>query len=264
MSGRRRAIRVFAGCSVLVLIAFVGVAGSEVVQSGNVRVAVNGHLSPHSLPRNGDAPVAVAVGGQITTTDGSRPPLLRQLQIAFNRGGQLTTRGLPVCPFSRLQDATAIQALQACGPALVGNGQVQVSASLGTQKPYAVPARLLLFNGVSQGKPVLFGHVYAARPFPVSFVLTFSILHRRAGTYGTILNATVPAAMRAWGRIVGIEMTLFRRFSYQGRPRSYLAAGCPAPKGFHAAVFPMARVTFRFAVGKVAKVALTRSCRVIG
>jgi hypothetical protein len=52
-----------------------------------------------------------------------------------------------------------------------------------------------------QRRPVLFGHIYSGSPFATSFVIVFAIQKTRRGTYGIVLNAPLPKAMDAWGRL---------------------------------------------------------------
>jgi len=236
-------------------------SASEIAQKGSLRLAVSGRLSPRRLPRDGTAPVAVSLGGEITTTDQSLPPQLKALRIELNRHGRLDHTGLPTCPYDRIQPGSSSRALAACRSALVGKGAFSANITLAGQEPYPTRGRLLLFNGLRGGKPVLFGHIYSPRPFATSFVIVFAIERLGGGTYGTALNAPLPKAMEAWGRLSGLQMTLTRRYTHRGEQRSYLSAGCPAPKGFRGAVFPLARASFAFAGGRELSSVLSGTCK---
>ena len=128
------------------LLGAAGLAQAELVQRGNLRVTVDGKLSPKKLPRRGVAPIAVTVGGKITTADGSLPPQLCSMRIELNRHGRLETAGLPECCVSKIQPASTARALRACRPALVGKGAFSVDAVLGGQEPYPSTGTLLVFN----------------------------------------------------------------------------------------------------------------------
>jgi hypothetical protein len=245
-------------------LAAVAFAGAEVVQRGTLRVVVTGKLSPQRLPRTGSAPIAVSVGGQVSTTDKSPAPALKTLQIELNRNGHLDYTGLPVCPYDAIQPASSSRALNACRSSLVGQGSFSAEITLAGQEPYPTKGKLLAFNGRSGGKPVLFGQIYAPRPFATSFVIVFAIKHLAKGTYGTALSASLPASLRSWGNLTGIELTLSHRYSYKGTSHSYLSAGCPAPKGFPGGSFAFARTSFGFEGGRVLSSTLTRSCRAGG
>ena len=129
------------------------------------------------------------------------------------------------------------------------------------QDPYKAKGKLLAFNGRKNGKPVLFGQIYSARPFATSFVIIFEIDRNRKGTYGTALTADLPQSLKTWGNLTGIELTLNRKYSFKGKKRSYLSAGCPTPKGVAIASFNFAKTSFGFEGGKVLSGALKRSCK---
>jgi hypothetical protein len=234
---------------------------SEVTQKNHLRVSLSGQLTPKALPRSAEAPVAVSLGGQISTTDGSDLPRLKTLQIEINRGGRLDDRGLPVCPLAQILTATSDRARSVCGGALVGSGRFEANIVLRGQAPYPTTGRLLIFNGRKGGKPVLLGHIYSSQPFATSFVITFKIAKRPHGTYGTVLSASLPEALGNWGYVTGIEMKLSRRYSFQGKRRSFLSASCPAPKGFGSAPFPLIRASFGFDDGRNLTSTLNRSCK---
>lgn len=239
-------------------------AGAEIVQHGDLRVSVQGGLSPKTLPRRGTAPVAVKVGGKVSTTDGAEPPQLRRLVIEINRHGRIDGTGLPTCRAEAIQTASNGRALAVCGPALVGEGRFTGTISLPGTAPFPFEGKLLLFNGREHGRPALFGHIYSPHPFATSFVIAFQIRSKRHGTYGTVLSANLRKALGAKKNLTGIEMTLSRRYSYRGRRRSYVSAGCPAPKGFGSVPYPMARTSFGFAGGATLTEVLTRTCRARG
>jgi hypothetical protein len=234
---------------------------ADVVQRDGLRVAVEATMTPRALPRSGEAPVAVAVSGRISAVAETALPQLQRLTIEINRHGHFDFAGLPVCAISEIQPATNSRALGTCGPALVGQGSFSAQVVLQGEPPYQTKGRLLVFNGREGGHPVLFGHIYTAQPFSNSFVITFRIEPIAKGTFGTALVASLPRALGNWGYVTGIEMNLGRRWSAGGRSHSYLSAGCPAPRGFPGATFPLARTSFAFAGGTHITQTLTGSCR---
>ncbi|MBA3867128.1 MAG: hypothetical protein H0X42_12415 [Solirubrobacterales bacterium] len=258
--------RIVAALLVVALLAAAGaaLAGAEIVQKGLLRVNVDSSLSPKQLPRQGSAPIAVKVGWNITTTDGSAPPKLQNLKIEINRHGQFDATGLPVCPIGRIQPASSARALSNCGSSLVGEGKFSAQVSLGNQEPYAASGRLLVFNGELKGKPVLLGQIYSPHPFATSFVIPFAVKQLDHGTYGTVLSTTIPKALLSWGNLTGIEMTLSRKYGFEGSRHSYVSAGCPAPKGFGLVLFPLARTSFSFSDGTTVGSTLTDTCKVRG
>jgi hypothetical protein len=244
----------------LLLLTGAALASAEVSQKGTLRVSVQGKLSPRTLPRQGTAPASVKVAGQISTTDQSEPPQLRKLEIQINRHGRIETAGLPTCKIGTIRTASNGRALAACGPALVGEGKFFGTITLPGSAPYPLEGKLLAFNGTEHGHPVLLGHIYSPHPFATSFVISFDIATAGHGTFGTTLTANLKKALGTQRNLTGIEMTLSRRYSYRGAPRSYISAGCPAPKGFSRVVFPLARTSFAFAGNQTLTTTLNRTC----
>ena len=237
---------------------------TTITQKGNLRVTVQGKLSPKKLPRDGVAPIAVSVGGEISTTDETLPPQLKSIRIELNRNGVLDYAGLPVCPYPKIQPGSTSRALAGCRSSLVGEGSFSADITLAGQEPYPTEGKLVVFNGEKKGKPVLYGHIYASRPFATSFVIVFKLSKHSKGTYGTVLDAPLPKAMKAWGRLTGLQMTLSRRYSVKGKRHSYLSSGCPAPKGISTVPFSLARTSFAFAGGVEMTSVLSSECRARG
>lgn len=242
-------------------------SASVIAQHENIRLNVESRLSPKRLPRKGTAPIAVTVEWQISTADGSPPPKLKTLSVAINKEGRLDTEGLPTCPYAKIQPASTQRALSNCRSSLVGRGTFGAEIALKGQEEaqsYEAKGQLLLFNGKEGGKQVLFGQIYSAHPFATSFVIPFHLTERKKGTYGTVLSAKLPAALRSWGNLNAIEMKLQRRYGANGKRHSFLSAGCPAPKGFGLASFKLARTAFSFSGGEKLATTVTGECRVRG
>jgi hypothetical protein len=254
-------VRTAAAAALLATALLAVSARAEVIQEGNLRVSTTGTLAPSRLPRTGAAPIAVGVGGKITTTDGSLPPQLHRMRIELNRHGRLDTAGLPECKVSQIQPASTARALAACRAALVGQGSFSADIVLGTQQPYPTKGRLLVFNGTYKGHPALFGQIYSAHPFATSFVIPFTIGAQPHGSYGTVLSAVLPRAFTAWGYLTGVTMRLGRSYLQGGTRHTLLSASCPAPDGFPGATFPLARVSFGFQ-RQTLRSTLLGSCRV--
>jgi hypothetical protein len=136
--------------SAATLLGVVGSAASqaEIEQSDTVRVTFTGRMSPTSLPRDGEAPIRVAVGAKIAGPDGASPPPLQRIRIEINRYGRLDRRGLPVCRFNQIQPSTTARARQACGDALVGRGAFSSNVLLPEISPFPSDGTLDAFNGV--------------------------------------------------------------------------------------------------------------------
>jgi hypothetical protein len=237
-------------------------SSATIEQVGNLRVSVTANLSPHRLPREGKAPVAVALGWKVATVDGSEPPKLKKVRIEINRNGVLDFTGIPVCPYDRIQPASTSRALANCRSALLGRGSFSALVGLEGQERYLAKGTMLVFNGLKGGKPVLYGQMYSAYPFANSFIIPFKVSRQAKGTYGTSLDATLPPTLRAWGNLTEVEIRLSRKFAYAGERRSFISGGCPAPAGFNEALFGLARTSFGFEGGTKVSSRITGTCKV--
>jgi hypothetical protein len=227
-------------------------ASAEVAQKDGVRVSVGGKIAPTKLPRNGSAPVAVSVSGHITPTEPGELPKLRKIAIAINSHGKIESRGVPVCRLGHISPSTTSEAMAACGPSLIGEGHFSANVKIPEQSPFPSTGKVLAFNGKYGGKPAIFAHIYGTEPVPTSYVLAF-VVEPAKGTYGTILEASLPRVTGEWGYVTGVSLQL---------DRSYLSAGCPAPAGFTGVSFPLMRTSFGFAGGLTLTSTLNRSCKV--
>ena len=137
---------------------------------------------------------------------------------------------------------------------MIGEGRFSANVVLPEQSPFPSKGKLLAFNGTIGRQPALFAHIYGTNPLPTSYVFAFRIKETK-GTYGTILETSFPRATGDWGYVTGISLKLNKRF---------LTAGCPAPKGFAKAVFPLIKTSFQFEGGLDLQNTLTRSCEAKG
>ena len=203
----------------LALLALAGLTEAEVVQRGQLRVSFDGRLTPRALPRQGAAPVRVAVDAKFAATDGGTPPQLRQIAIAINRYGRFSPQGLPICRLREIQPSTTANALAACRSSLVGEGRFSAKVLLGQQSPFPADGKVLAFNGVLHGRPAILAHVYGTEPVPTSFTLPFA-LEPAKGTY-----RHRPARLPAGG-----DRGFRLRHRALAEPRSQLQLPRPGPQ----------------------------------
>lgn len=243
--------------------AIVPIARAELTERGDLFVRFQGGINPTALPRTQRAPITVTVAGTVKTLSGERPPPLRQVKIELNRGGELNSHGLPVCRYGQLVAVGPPKALEACGDALVGEGEYIGKSAFPEQATFPAQGHILAFNGIYRGREVILAHVYGTDPVPITRIIVFYI-HRTGGTYGTVITGTLSDAVNHYGYVQGLALRLHRDYTYRGQRRSYLSASCAAPSGFTAAAFPFARASMTFADGRTLSSALTRSCKVSG
>lgn len=238
-----------------------GVARGELSQKGNLRISFDGGFAPRALPRDRPAPVTLSVEGSIGTTDGSRPPALRELVVEINRHGRLSTRGLPTCSTPLLQSTTSEAALARCRPALIGEGSFSAAVESDGE---LIPAggRILAFNGTFRGAPAMILHFYTAVPARVTLILPLTISHQPKGQFGTVLTTRIPILAAGLASITKLNLKIGREYEFRGQRLSFISASCAAPAGFPGAIFSFARGNFHFADGRTIVTKLTRDCRV--
>src|ERR1700753_904490 len=73
-------------------------AGGETVGRAGVVAGFDASFQPHRLPRDRSAPISLTLSGSIHGTEGTTPPRLRSVEIAFGARGGLDAEGLPRCP----------------------------------------------------------------------------------------------------------------------------------------------------------------------
>ncbi len=262
MGSRRARWRV--GLGLVFLAAALGTAGlanGEVAQKDNVRLAFNVEFSPHALPRDRAVPVSASVSGKIAALNGVAPPRVKRLTVAFNRRGTISAVGLPICRPEQLQSVSTQGALARCRGALLGRGYFAAYIDF-VPHGFAVRGPALAFNGRRNGRPVIFLHVEISSPVQAALVLAMKVSHPARGRFGTVLSAAVPKLAGGAGYLTGIGLDFDRRYRFEGRPRSFVSASCPARAGFTVSSFTLARGSFEFAGGGHANVLLTRTCSV--
>jgi hypothetical protein len=261
---RSLAARLAAGPLVLALaVAYlaVGPATAEQTGSRDVVVSFDGKITPHVLPRHRSAPVSLELSGAVRGTEGAPPPQLQRIELAFGARGGLDTAGLPVCPRGRLRNATRRQALARCPGAVVGHGEIEAEVPLNPADPLTAHARVLAFNGLSDGRPTVWVHAYSGSP-PVSFVLPFYLRRQAHGAYGMLIRSPVRHALGRWPRLRSFSIALGRRYRAGGELHSYLSGRCPLPPRLNALSVPVARATFYFAPRPTLTQPIHRFCQV--
>jgi hypothetical protein len=256
---RRRRWSMVVVLSVFAFAVLGTLAEAEVVQKADIRVKVDGGLTPKALPRVGAAPVRVSVAAKITALDRAAVPQLKRISIAINSAGVFSPSSLPVCTVPEIQPSTTQNALKACGKSLVGTGTFAAKVLLPQQASFPADGKLYAFNGRYDGKPAILAHVYGEEPVPTSFTLPF-VMTTRKGELGTVLTASLANVTGKAGYITEISLALG---GGTGPAAKFITAGCPAPKGFGAANFPFAKATFDFSQASLGST-LTRSCKVRG
>jgi hypothetical protein len=203
-----------------------GAAEGAQVRVGSLVLTADGGFEPQALPRHRYAPIEFQGHADVKTTDGSVPPAVQHIRLAFDRDGRLTTAGLPVCPSARIEGATPKQARSRCRFAIIGSGHLGAEIALPGLAPVHIHAPLTLFNGPREGgDPTVLIHTQATFPAVETFVVPVRI-EPAHGLYSYRTDFAVPQLAGGFGALTHVDVKVGRRFRSRGRRRSYVSARC--------------------------------------
>jgi hypothetical protein len=228
---KKKPLRIVVPVLVVALIATAttALAARDVVRSGNLVLSDDGALSPLTLPRHGSAPATARLEAEIGTLDGSHPPALQTIDLEVAKNIQVDATGLPVCRVGQILATSSATARQTCGDALLGSGSAEVEVAFPEQSPFSSAGPLLLFNaGVHGSTTKVLLHAYVDVPAPTAIVVVANITRIDRGAYGLEISATIPRIAGGAGSVTKFQLDVGRRFKFQGRPKSFLTAGCPS------------------------------------
>ncbi len=162
------------------------------------------------------------------TVDGTHPPALRHVEADIDKTIRLDAAGLPTCSPDQLQARSTADAKRACGDAIVGSGSTEVEVAFPEQPPFSSTGPLVLFNGGVRGKTTkVLLHAYVNVPAPTAIVVPATVTRIHRGRFGLHLDARIPRIAGGAGSPTRFELKIGRRFTYKGKRKSYLSAGCP-------------------------------------
>jgi hypothetical protein len=185
---------------------------------------------PKKLPRNEMAPVAIKLGGKVSTSDGTHLSALREATIDFDRNVVISAKGLPVCDsrphFDVLSLGEPIQ--EACGNSIVGGGKADFELAFPEAPPILSSSKLTAYNaGVKGGTMTLYVVASIPIPAPRTIAIQVEIERIHEGRYGLHAVAKIPVIAGGSGSLLDFRLTIKRLFNYKGSPKSYAMARCP-------------------------------------
>jgi hypothetical protein len=250
---------------VLALLAAIALAAllassgrGEVTATHDATIKFDSSIFPRVLPRDGRAPVGIRIDGHVVAHKGHQVALTT-LELAIHRAADISPRGLPVCDLASIEPSSTAQALAACPGARIGHGHVRALLQFPEAEDIHFVGQVVVFNGrLEDGRKAILLHVFNPL-LRTSFVFPLTITHQ-PGRFHTVLKAHV--RLDRWSSITDFDIVLDRSYRYHGHARSFLNAGCPAPKGFTVGISPFVVATLGFADGSKAKIPVVGSCKV--
>jgi hypothetical protein len=226
---RKHLIRATAiGIGLALIATASALAEPKVVRVGNLVFRDNGFISPSTLPRHEQAPIAAILNGSIGTVDGSHPPAIEGVIADFDKSIRVNAKGLPACRRDQLVARSTAAARKACPDAIVGSGNGEVEVTFPEQAPLDAKGPITLFNGGVRGSTtLLFIHAYVNVPAPTAVIATVKLTRIHRGHYGTHAVAQIPRIAGGAGSVTRFKLTIDRTFTAKGKEASYLTASCP-------------------------------------
>ena len=225
---RRHRIKALVAVAVVAAMSIVAISGAVTthLKGGEIEAVFGGKVSPSALPKKGTAPVGLTLEGSMKTTTGKHIEPLETVSLEFDKAGVLNTKGLASCTVGKLEAQTTAGAKRACGPALVGTGDVTAEIQFPEQPELHAQGPLLIFNGSKGGKQELILHVYAHVPAATTFVVPVKI-SKAHGKFGTKAFIQVPRIVSGQGSVTSFKAKIKKIYNSGGKKQSLLNAGCP-------------------------------------
>ena len=202
-----------------------GSATGAVVKVEDIVLRVDGGFQPQALPKHRYAPIEFQGHVDISAKDGGKPSPLRQALIDFDRDGRLSVAGLPTCDPKSIEAATSEEARRICSSSIVGTGHIEALVSL-PEGEVRAESPLTIFNGPRlDNHPTAVLHARTTVPGTETYAIVVPIEQRR-GYFRYRARVDVPPIAAGLGAITHIDVSIGRRYSVDGRRRSYASARC--------------------------------------
>ncbi len=199
--------------------------GGALVEVNDLVLRANGGFVPRSLPRQRFTPIDFQGHVDLSGKGGGAPPALEQIVLDFDRDGRLSAGGLPTCSPEQVANASVAEARRTCRGAIVGTGHVEALVAL-ADGPLAGGSEVTIFNGpILAGKRTVLFHARAPAPIDQTFAILIPI-ERRRGDFRYRATVNLPPIAAGLGAITHIDVKVGRRFSVDGKRRSYVSARC--------------------------------------
>jgi hypothetical protein len=223
----RRKTLIVGVLALALLAAAVTTAFALELRVGDLVINADGGFAPKALPKHENAPITIHGGGKISTVSGALPPILKTLDLEFDRHGSVVTTGLPVCTMAKLAATSTAQARHNCAGSIVGEGKGKAVVKFPEQAPIPASSPITLFNGPPKhGDPTILAHAYLSVPAPTAYIVPVVIETIHDGVYGYRTKATIPRIAGGAGIPISGSLKIGKKWTYKGKKYSYLNARC--------------------------------------
>jgi hypothetical protein len=220
------------GVTAIAALCWVAAAGATpvTVLAGNMRITINGHTNPMTLPRMTFAPIGFHGSASLATRDGSHVPAALGTRLLIDKHIGLDTTGLPACSLGEIEARKPAEAIATCGDALIGRGTSTAEVQFPEQASFDATGPLLAFNGPAEGgryggyNEQLY-YVYVAVPVPTALIAVGKV-SRASGKYGYEITISIPTIAGGAGSLKSTEFEIGRKWAYRRAKYSFLNAEC--------------------------------------
>jgi hypothetical protein len=206
-------------------VAAIASAVQTTLRAGNLVVTFGGTTSPKAISKNKYTPVTTNIFGKISTSDGTHPSALRQVDFDIDKDVKINVKGFPSCKSGELTARDTKAAMRVCGDAVLGSGIAHIEVAFPEQKPILVTSPITVFSGgESGGKVKLLIHVFITVPAPAAIVTDVTIKRKGSGISSV---SKIPVAAGGSGSAIDFKFKLGKTYSYKGKKVGYFEAKCP-------------------------------------
>ena len=217
--------------AVVALLLTSGAAAAIVLRAGPIEVVGEGGFTPTTLPKHEFAPIIIHGEGRIGTTDGSLPPILKELTVWYDKHGEVVTKGLPYCTKGKLAATTSKTARKVCAGSIVGEGRGTAVIAFPEQRPFKASSPITIFNAAPHnGNPTVLAHAYLGVPAPTTYIVPVEIQRVHNGPFGFRTEAEIPRIAGGYGIPLEGALTIGKKWTFKGKRLSYINASCPSGK----------------------------------
>jgi hypothetical protein len=252
---RKRLTFALIGAAVAVLAAAAAAVSSTLSAPDGNTQTLEVSVKPTKLYKKKLTPITLNVVTKTGSTKdpNGKPVPVTEAVIDFDKYTKLESVGYPTCDITKLEAVTTEVGLENCKKAKIGTGHAMVllpSAKGDLPETLTVTA----YNGKAKGKnPVVLLQSYGATPVQVTQVLEGVVTPFNKEGYGPRLTVHVPPIAGGAGALTEFTASIFKKYSYKGKKRSYVSAMCRTKK-------LKARGKFTFSDGESLTPALTGKC----
>jgi hypothetical protein len=223
---RRNSLRAVVAVGAVALLACAS-AYAVKIEIDKTVVSATASIAPRTLPPHMNAPVRLSSVTRIKRTNGSPPPILRELAFKFDKNGSVNTKGLPVCTMVKLADTTPQVARKRCAGAIVGEGVGRAEVDMPGAPATEISSPLTFFNGPpTAGMPSLIVHAYETVPVPQTMLVPISIERIHQGRYGFQAKIQLPEIAGGFGAATLAKATIGKTWNRDGKTTGYVNAHC--------------------------------------